>query len=84
MGKFYAVMMSDKSIIATGESFDECSDSARNNKPWPGGAAPYYIQDFNPDLPRPKFHMSYHECSIDGQNYIQAFGRVERVKQLSA
>lgn len=84
MKKFYAVMMSDKAIIATGDSFDECSSAALRVNDWLESGdpfAPYVIQDFAPGE-RPEFFMISQECARDGVVFAgQSYGRVQRVAQ---
>lgn len=84
MSKFYAVMMSDRSIVATGESFDECSSAALKVNDWLASGdpfAPYVIQDFAPGE-RPEFFMINQEYVRDGVVFAgQSYGRVQRVVQ---
>ena len=84
MRKFYAVMMSDKRVIAIADSFDECSSAALDASDWFLSGeqfAPYVIQDFAPGE-HPKFFMINHQCVIGGEiSAGQSYGRVERVRQ---
>lgn len=84
MSKFYAVMMSDKRVIAIADSFDECSSAALDASDWFLSGeqfAPYVIQDFAPGE-RPEFFMINQECVRDGVVFAgQAYGRVQRAAQ---
>lgn len=83
MSKFYAVMAGTVEVIAEGETYEQCSIRAEIVNNWfEGGlpAAPFYIQDYHPSA-RNKFHMRYHESRINGERYLQAFGRIERVSK---
>ena len=80
--QWYAVMISDSRVIATGCDIACTSDAALKTGEWidcaTDSAAPYVIQDFEPGE-NPRFHMTVHEFSKGGRiNTGQQIGRIQR------
>lgn len=80
--QWYAVMISDSRVIATGCDIASTSNAALKTGEWAdrniNSAAPYVIQDFEPGN-SPRFHMTVHEFSKDGRiNISQQIGRIQR------
>lgn len=80
--QWFAVMVSDSRVIATGCDIASTSDAALKTGEWTDhdtdSAAPYVIQDFEPGG-TPRFHMTVHEFSKGGViNIGQQIGRIQR------